>query len=76
MPASIRQIGFWSGLAAAAATITYNIVQVLQLAGAVQYPLDEILMLGFPWAITAPLFMLLLALALRRKQQGNVTDNK
>ena len=32
-------------------------------------------MLGFPWALTAPLFMILLALILRRKQKGNDTDN-
>lgn len=30
----------------------------------------ELLLLGLPWAITAPLFMLLLALMLRRRQTG------
>jgi uncharacterized protein (TIGR03382 family) len=29
---------------------------------------QRLLFLGFPWAITAPLFMLLLAMMLRRRQ--------
>ncbi|MFZ3064604.1 MAG: hypothetical protein WA277_04910 [Nitrospirota bacterium] len=32
----------------------------------------KLLFLGFPWAITAPLFMLLLAIMLRRRQIGSV----
>jgi heme/copper-type cytochrome/quinol oxidase subunit 4 len=37
---------------------------------------QALLFLGFPWAITAPLFMLLLAIMLRRKETPEVlTDN-
>jgi hypothetical protein len=32
-----------------------------------------LLFLGFPWAITAPLFMLMLALMLRKRQNANTT---
>ena len=45
---------------------------VTPLIGAVYfYPTfsTKLLFLGFPWAITAPLFMLMLALMLRRKQR-------
>jgi hypothetical protein len=33
---------------------------------------EKLLFLGFPWAITAPLFMVLLAIMLRRRQIGSV----
>lgn len=95
MRKQIGAIGFWSGLAAAAATLTYDIVQILQIAGTLRFPLDEIhfallanalvtpmiaivyfypvyssrlLFLGFPWGLTAPLAMLLLAFAVRMRQ--------
>jgi hypothetical protein len=32
---------------------------------------NRLLFLGFPWAITAPLFMLMLAIMLRRRQSAN-----
>jgi len=37
------------------------------------YPMfsNRLLFLGFPWAVTAPLFMLLLAIMLRRRQSGS-----
>jgi hypothetical protein len=31
---------------------------------------NSLLLLGFPWAVTAPLFMLLLAIMLRGRQSG------
>jgi uncharacterized protein (TIGR03382 family) len=33
----------------------------------------KLLFLGFPWAITAPLFMLMLAIMLRRRQSESTT---
>ena len=61
MPARIGEIGFWSGLAAATATIAYDIVQVLQIAGAVRYPFDEILIYGTSLCIVVPFLLEMLA---------------
>lgn len=36
----------------------------------------QILFLGLPWAITAPLFMLMLAIMLRRRQARNTVINQ
>jgi hypothetical protein len=57
----IRDIGFWCGLAAAIATIAYVIVQILQIVGAVQYPLDEILIYGTSLLIVVPFLLQMLA---------------
>jgi hypothetical protein len=35
---------------------------------------NRLLLLGFPWGITAPLFMVLLGIALARRQE--VTDSR
>lgn len=40
----INEVGYWSGMTAAAATLAYVIVQLLQMAGAIAFPLDEILL--------------------------------
>jgi len=61
MPEGIRAIGYWSGLAAATATIAYDVVQVLQIVGAVHYPLDEILIYGTSLCIVIPFLLQMLA---------------
>ena len=42
MAIRISEAGYWSGLVAATATATYGLVQVLQVAGLLQFPADEI----------------------------------
>lgn len=43
MAKSIGRVGYWAGLAAFASTIAYDAVQILQVAGVLRFPLDEIL---------------------------------
>lgn len=57
----IGAIGYWSGLAAVGATIFYDVVQVLQVAGALQFPLDEILIYGGSLCIVVPFVLEMLA---------------
>jgi len=61
MPARTGEIGFWCGLVAATATIAYDIVQVLQIAGAVRYPFDEILIYATSLFIVVPFLLEMLA---------------
>lgn len=57
MKQQICQWGKYSALAACAATLGYGIVQFLQVAGFLAYPLDARLIYGFSLAI-APAFLL------------------
>ena len=57
----VREFGYWSGLAAAAATIAFVVVQVLQLVGVLQFPLDEILIYGTSLCIVVPFVLEMLA---------------
>jgi hypothetical protein len=57
----ISSVGFWSGLAAFAFTIAYDIVQVSQVAGALRFPLDEILIYGTSLCIVIPFILEMLA---------------
>jgi hypothetical protein len=61
MPA-VARIGFWAGLAAFTATVTYDFVQILQVAGALRFPLDEILIYGSSLCIVVPFVLAMLAL--------------
>ena len=61
MSASIGKIGFGCGLAAATATIAYDVVQVSQIAGVLRYPLDEILIYGTSLCIVVPFLLAMLA---------------
>ena len=56
----ISTIGFRCGIAAFAATIAYVVVQLLQVAGLLRFPLDEILIYSTSLAIVVP-FVLLMA---------------
>lgn len=62
MTTSISKIGFWSGLAALASTVSYVIVQLLQIAGVLHFPLDEILIYGTSLCIVIPFVMEMLSL--------------
>lgn len=58
----LGRIGFWTGLAAATATVAYDVVQVLQLLGVLHFPLDEILIFGTSLCIVVPFVLEILAL--------------
>ena len=47
-------IGYWSGLAAFTATVAYDVAQILQIAGVLRFPLDEILIYGSSLCIVVP----------------------
>lgn len=62
MNQTIHKTGFWSGLTAFAATLAYVVVQLLQLAGILHFPLDEILIYGTSLCIVIPFILEILAL--------------
>jgi hypothetical protein len=62
MDRMIKQIGFWSGLIAFLATVSYCIIQILQMYGAVTYPTDERLIYGSSLCIVVPFVIEILAL--------------
>jgi hypothetical protein len=62
MKHQINNFGFWSGVAAGTATIIYCIVQLLQLYGVINYPMDEKLIYGSSLCIVVPLILEILAL--------------
>jgi hypothetical protein len=59
---SIRLWGYWSGVAAAAATLAFVVVQTLQIAGVLRSPLDEILIYATSLCIVVPFVLEMLAL--------------
>ncbi|HWL62649.1 MAG TPA: hypothetical protein VNQ32_07620 [Steroidobacteraceae bacterium] len=60
--ATARTIGFWSALAALATAAGYSVVQLLQLAGWLAFPWDEILIFGFSMGIPVPFVLTMVAL--------------
>jgi len=60
MPA-VGRIGFWAGLAACTATVSYDIVQILQVVGVLHFPIDEILIFGTSLCIVVPFVFEILA---------------
>ncbi len=58
----ISNVGYRAGLAAAASAVAYVVVQVLQLAGLLRFPYDEILIYGTSLCIVVPLLLEMLAL--------------
>ncbi len=54
MAAKISEVGYWSGLIAFASTVAYVVVQILQIAGILHFPLDEILIYGTSLCIVVP----------------------
>jgi hypothetical protein len=61
MPAFGR-IGFRAGVSACAATVAYDVVQILQVIGVLHFPLDEILIFGTSLCIVVPFVLEMLAL--------------
>ena len=63
MPMStLGRIGFRAGIAACTATVAYDVVQILQVVGALHFPLDEILIFGTSLCIIVPFVLEMLAL--------------
>jgi hypothetical protein len=62
MNAAITKTGFWSALIAFIATLSYCVVQLLQVTGLIQFPLDEILIYGTSLCIVIPFLLAMLAL--------------
>jgi hypothetical protein len=59
---SISNVGYWSGLAAFTSTAAYGLVQILQVAGVLRFPADEILIYGTSLCIVVPFILEMLAL--------------
>ena len=62
MNSTINKIGFWSGLTAFVATISYGVVQLLQMYSVLSYPYDERLIYGTSLCIVIPFVLEMLAL--------------
>jgi heme/copper-type cytochrome/quinol oxidase subunit 4 len=58
---SIARVGYRAGLAAFASVVAYVAVQILQLAGVLGFPLDEILIYGTSLCIVIPFVLEMLA---------------
>lgn len=62
MRRTVLKFGFFCALAAFAASAGYSIAQILQVAGILRWPLDEILIYAFSLAIAWPFTLAMLAL--------------
>lgn len=62
MATNINNLGYWSGLTAFLATVAYDAVQILQVAGVLRFPADEILIYGTSLCIVVPLILEMVAL--------------
>jgi hypothetical protein len=60
--AQTGEIGYWLGVAAATATVAYDVVQILQVAGVLRFPADEILIYGTSICIVVPFVLEMVAL--------------
>ncbi|MCB1810985.1 MAG: hypothetical protein KDK04_04580 [Candidatus Competibacteraceae bacterium] len=58
---TISNVGYWSGLAAFTSTLVYGLVQILQIAGMLRFPVDEILIYGTSLLIVVPFILEMLA---------------
>ena len=61
MTRSISTVGYWSGLAAFTSAVAYDVVQILQVAGVLRFPADEILIYGTSLCIVVPFILEMLA---------------
>lgn len=59
---TINRVGFWSGLLASLATISYVVVQLLQVLHIIPFPTDEILIYGLSLCIVIPFVIEILSL--------------
>jgi hypothetical protein len=62
MATKISEVGYWSGLVAFVSAIAFDVVQILQIAGALRFPLDEILIYGTSLCIVVPYVLEMLSL--------------
>ncbi len=62
MNVTIYKFGFWSGLMAFVSALAFVIVQLLQVAGVLSFPLDEILIYVTSLCIVIPFVLEILAL--------------
>lgn len=58
---NIGKVGYVSGLAAFSSAVAYDVVQILQVAGFLRFPADEILIYGTSLWIVVPLILEMLA---------------
>jgi uncharacterized membrane protein len=58
----IGNLGYASGLVACASTVAYDAVQILQIAGMLHFPADQILIYGTSLCIVVPFTLEMLAL--------------
>src|SRR5436305_7635647 len=56
------EIGYWCGVGAATATVAYDAVQMLQVAGVLRFPADQILIYGTSLCIVIPFVLEMAAL--------------
>ena len=61
MTTRVGEVGFRCGATASAAALAYDVVQILQVAGAVRFPADEILIYGTSLCIVVPFVLEMLA---------------
>lgn len=59
---TVHLVGFWTGLLAFIFTASYVIIQLLQVAGLIHYPLDEILVYCSSLCIVIPFMLQMLSL--------------
>jgi hypothetical protein len=59
---TIAEVGYWFGFVAFLSALAYSVVQILQLAGVLGFPLDEILIYGTSLCIVVPFILEILAL--------------
>ena len=61
MNTKINEVGYWSGIAAFGAVVAYDLVQILQIMGLLQFPADEILIYGSSLCIVVPFVLEMLS---------------
>jgi len=61
MKSQLGKIGYRFGLAAFAATLSFDVVQTLQIVGVLKFPFDEILIYGTSLCISVPFVLEMLA---------------
>lgn len=61
MTIKISEVGYWSGLAAFTSVVAYGVVQILQVVGVLQFPIDEILIYGSSLCIVVPFVLEMLS---------------
>lgn len=59
---TISEVGYRSGLVAFASAVAYDLAQILQVAGVLRFPFDEILIYGTSLCIVVPLLLEMLSL--------------